>query len=231
MRNFITFILLIFCISLTTNAQVGIGTSNPQAELHLAGNKTGIQTLRIDDLAVTADGSNPGELATTSTTVKKTVFIDESGNLWSSDAYGSSMKSVVFSTPQNIAGSTQTDITDATLTFTPKHQVVYLSFAVSGYNPLVCGPGNNTRDQHSYFVVHVIKDGVTVGSFVCLSATTNEGVGSVGAANNGAAQFPISVIPGALTTIKLQGNNGGLAFECGFTINNGGYTSYMTIMD
>jgi hypothetical protein len=210
---------------------VGIGTSNPQAELHVAGSKTGIQTLRIDDLAVTTGGTNPGELATSSTTVKKTVYIDESGNLWSSDAYGSSMKSVVFSTAQNIVGSTKTNITGAALTFTPKHEVVYLSFAVSGYNRLTCGSGPNNTNQHSWFGVHVIKDNVTVGSFVSLSATTNEGVGSVGAANNGAAQFPINVTPGVPTTIKLQGNNGGLAYGCGFTINNGGWSSYMSIMD
>jgi hypothetical protein len=217
--------------SIAIYAQVGIGTSNPQAELHVAGSKTGIQTLRIDDLAVTATGTNPGELSTSSTTIKKTVYIDDSGNLWSSDAYGSAMKSVVFSTPQNIVGATKTDITGATLTFTPKHQVVYLSFAVSGYNPLTCGGGPNNTNQHSWFGVHVIKDTVTVGSFVSLSATTNEGVGSVGAANNGAAQFPITVTPGVPTTIKLQGNNGGLAYGCGFTINNGGWTSYMSIMD
>jgi hypothetical protein len=229
MRTIFAFFTFVLCICLTIHAQVGIGTSNPQAELHVAGSKTGIQTLRIDDLAVTTGGTNPGELATSSTTVKKTVYIDESGNLWSSDAYGSSMKSVSLSaTTQNIQGATRTDITGATITFIPKHTIVYLSFTISGYNPLDCA---ESLEQLSWFGVHVIKDAVKVGSFVSLSAASDDITGAVGAANVSAAQFPITVIPGVSTTIKLQGNTDGAEDSCGFTIDAVNWTSYLTIMD
>jgi hypothetical protein len=139
------------------------------------------------------------------------------------------MKSVVLPAgSQNIQGATRTNITGATLTFTPKHTTVYLSFTISGYNPLDCA---NSFEQLSWFGVHIIKDGVNVGSFVSLSAASDDLTGAVGAANVSAAHFPIAVTPGVATTIRLQGNTGGAEHSCGFTIDAVNWTSYLTILD
>ena len=122
-------------ISLTQNnyAQVGIGTTTPLQQLHLDGTAAGLQTIRIDDCAVTAAGTNPGELATTNTTANKALYSDVNGDLQVRYIFGDNTQSVILPAgSQNINNTSLTDITGATITFTPRHSTVYLSFAISG---------------------------------------------------------------------------------------------------
>ena len=214
-------------ISLTQNnyAQVGIGTTTPLQQLHLDGTAAGLQTIRIDDCAVTAAGTNPGELATTNTTANKALYSDVNGDLQVRYIFGDNTQSVILPAgSQNINNTSLTDITGATITFTPRHSTVYLSFAISGYNPLCFA------DQQSYFVVGVTNGGTNVGNFLSMSAT-NDAVGATGAATITGAKFPLTVTPGVAVTIKLRGRDGGQTHDCGFTIDRTNYTSYMTIED
>lgn len=214
-----------FFISKKSHAQVGIGTTNPMQQLHLDGTDAGLQTIRIDDCAVTASGTNPGELATTNTTTNKALYSDSNGDIQVRYIYGDNTQSVILPVgSQNINNTSLTDITGATITFTPRHSTVYLSFAISGYNPL-CG-----SDQ-SWFSVGVNNGGTNVANFLSMTATTDDITGSVGAATITAAKFPLSVTPGVAVTIKLRGRDGGTNHVCGFTIDRTNYTSYMTIED
>ena len=223
--NKILLTLLTSLITSITIAQVGIGTTNPQQMLHIDGSVAGLQTLRIDDIAVTATGTNPGELAPSNSSTGKALYSDSNGDVKVRYVYGDNMQSVILSgANQNINSAGLTDITGATITFTPRHSIVYLSFAISGYNPLCFA------DQSSYFVVGVTNGGSNVANFLSLTAT-NDTTGATGAATVTAANFPLSVTPGVPVTIKLGGRDGGYVHDCGFLIEKAGYTSYMTILD
>lgn len=212
--------------SIAQGGNVGIGTTLPAGRLHLANtNNTQLETIRIQDMAVTTGATNNAELATTTTTTNKAVYVDNNGDLRSRYAYGDNTQSVTLSgAAQTITTTTLTDITGASITFTPRHAVVYLSFAVSGYNPLTSGP------QQSWFVVGVDRNGTTIGNFLSLSATQGSGAAS-GAATVSAGHYPITVTPGVPVTIKLRGRRGGTNSADGFRIDKTGYTSYMTIWD
>ena len=226
--NKILLTLLTSLITSITIAQVGIGTTNPQQMLHIDGSVAGLQTLRIDDIAVTAGGSNPGELATTSTTTSKALYSDSNGDVKVRYVYGDNMQSVVLASgTQTITNTSLTDITGASITFTPRHSVVYLSFTITGYNPLT----TSGLDPLTWFSVGVSRGATNVGNFLSLTGTSDDVTGSAGAASITAANFPITVTPGVSVTIKLRGRNGGINNGDGFRIDRTNYTSYMSILD
>ena len=77
--------------------------------------------------------------------------------------YRDNIQSVTLSRAnQNINNTNMRDINGATITFTPRHSTVCLSFAISGYNPLSGGSGS---DQQSWFSVGVSNDGANVAKF------------------------------------------------------------------
>ena len=209
--------LLMSFIFLQKNyAQVGIGTTNPLQELHIAGTTS---TIRVEGLNSINNSNNNG-------TDLASLAVDTNGDIKIREAiYGDNIQYVVLpSGTQNINTTYLTDITGASITFTPKHDTVYLSFAISGYNPLCYA------DQQSYFVVGVSKNGSNIGNFLSLTAT-NDDSSATGAATVTAANYPISVTAGTPVTIKLQGRDGGSVHDCGFDINKTDYTSYLTILD
>lgn len=65
-------ILLLLFINFTITAQVGVGTNNPQEELHVAG---ATSTIRVDGLS---EANNPNNLGQSSTSK---VFVNEFGDL------------------------------------------------------------------------------------------------------------------------------------------------------
>jgi hypothetical protein len=195
--------------------------------LHISGTNAGLQTLRIDDVAVTAGGTNPGELATSTTSANKTLVVDSNGDIKSRYVYGDNIQSVILPAgSQNITNPSFYDITGATITFTPRHTTVYLSFTITGYNPLSGG-----LDPLTWFSVGVSRGGTNIANFLSLTGTSDDVTGSAGAASITAANFPITVTPGTPITIKLRGRNGGINNGDGFTIDKTNYTSYMTILD
>lgn len=208
-------------------AQVGIATTSPQQMLHIDGSASGLQTIRIDDLAVTASGTNPGELSTSTSTSDKVLYSDANGDVRVRYIYGDNVKSVVLpSGSQNIKNTSLVDITGASITFTPRHSTVYLSFTITGYNPLT-----SSIDPLTWFSVGVSRGATNLGNFLSLTGTTDDTTGSAGAASITAANFPITVTPGVPVTIKLRGRNGGINNGDGFTIDRTNYTSYMTILN
>jgi len=209
--------------------RVGIGTTTPQQLLHIDGSSAGLQTIRIDDCAVTAAGTNSGELATTNSSSNKALYSDVNGDVQVRYVYGDNIQSVTLSgADQTINNTSLRDINGATITFTPRHSTVYLSFAISGYNPLSGGSG---ADQQSWFSVGVTNGGTNVANFLSMTASADDTLGATGAATINAANYPLSVTPGVPVTIKLRGRDGGNNHQSGFTIDKTNYTSYMTILD
>ncbi|MFD0963502.1 hypothetical protein [Pseudofulvibacter geojedonensis] len=204
-------------------SQVGIGTTNPQQQLHISGSQTGLQTLRIDDLAVTTGGTNPGELTTTIISANKALYTDARGDLYSRYILGDNTQSLIISGSQNINDTNLTDITGASITFTPRHSTVFLSFSVSGDIPASC---INSNTQESWFAVGVSVNGSNIANFSSMSASTNSSSSTITV-----AQLPVSVSAGSPVTINLQGRDGGAVHDCGFTIDSTNLTSYMTITD
>ena len=209
--------------------RVGVGTITPQQFLHIDGSSAGLQTIRIDDCAVTSAGTNSGELATTNSTSNKALYSDVNGDVQVRYVYGDNIQSITLSgADQNINNTNLRDINGATITFTPRHSIVYLSFAISGYNPLSGGSGT---EQQSWFSVGVTNGGTNVANFLSMTASADDTLGATGAATITAANYPISVTPGVSVTIKLRGKDGGNNHQSGFTIDKTNYTSYMTILD
>ncbi|WP_394759057.1 hypothetical protein [Flavobacterium sp.] len=207
------------------NGNMGIQTTNPLQALHIGGSAAGLQTLRIDDIAVTAGGTNPGELAPTITTSDKALYADSNGDVRVRSIYGDNTQSTILAAgTQNISTNAFVDITGATITFTPKHSTVYLSFAISGYNPLT---GTSPR---GWFAVRIMNGATNAGNFVTLTATNDAG-GSNGAATVSSGNFPLTVVPGVPVTIKLQGRVSAAILNAHYTIDKTNYTSYMTILD
>lgn len=222
-------LLLLLSITITQAQNVGIGEAVPLQKLHINGTPAGLQTIRIEDCAVTSAGTNAGETAlaaTTTTTSKKAVYADANGDLTVRYVYGDNAQTVKLPAgSQNIGTTGYTDIIGATITFTPRHSVVYLSFAVSGYDPLGGGAS-------SWFVVAVDNGGTNVGQFLSLSAEYDDtNGGGSGAATVTTAMYAITVTPGASVTLKLKGRVGGVNYSNGFTIDATSFTTYMTIWD
>ena len=199
-------------------AQVGIGTTSPLQELHIAGTTS---TIRIDGLNNTNNTNNNG-------TDLAPIAVNASGDLQvRTPIYGDNIQSVILPNgSQNITSNSLVNITGATITFTPRHSVVYLSFTITGYNPLT-----SSIDPLTWFSVGVTNGGTNVGNFLSLTGTSDDITGSAGAASITAANFPLTVTPGVPVTIRLRGRNGGVNDGDGFTIDRTNYTSYMTILD
>lgn len=210
------------------NGNVGIAETNPQQRLHIGSVDATIQTIRVADMATNGDADFGKTSNQTNTTTGRSVYVDANGDMSARYAYGDNTQSVILASgTQNITSTTLVDITGASITFTPRHSTVYLSFSIAGYNPLVGTPRPQT-----WFVVSLDVAGSTRASFLSMSATTDDLTGSVGAATVSAGNFPITgLTPGTPVTIKLRGRVGGNNHTAGFTIDRTDYTSFITILD
>ena len=153
------------------------------------------------------------------------MYSDTNGDVKVRYAYGDNNQSTILAgANQDITTVAFVDIVGATITFTPRHTTVYLSFAVSGYNPL----GGLT--PRSWLVVGVSNAGVNVANFLNLTAT-NDALGSSGAGTVSAGNFPLTVVAGVPVTIKLQGRVSSATADGTFRVDKTNYTSYLTIND
>jgi len=85
----------------------------------------------LDDYSVTSSGTNLGELATTNSTSNKALYSDVDGDVQVRYIYGDNIQSITLSgADQNINNTNLRGINGATITFTPRHSTVYLSFAI-----------------------------------------------------------------------------------------------------
>jgi hypothetical protein len=230
MKQLLIIALAAFATANVNAQNVGIGEASPVQKLQIDGSATGLQTIRIEDLATNQAGDfgqTSGANVQTSTTTSKGVYADANGDLTARYVYGDNVQSTILSgAVQNITSATLVDITGATLTFTPRHSTVYLSAVIAGYNPLTA-----SQTHSSWLVVGVNKGGTNVANFLTLTAEMDDVTGSSGAGMVTIAHFPLSVTPGTPVTIKLQGRVGGTGSSDTFAVDKVNYTSYMTILD
>jgi hypothetical protein len=122
--------------------------------------------------------------------------------------YGKNIQSIVGTTNTNINTNVFTDMEDMTITFTPKHNVVYVSFGASG--------DINTTDawQQGYVEFKLFRDATSVAGTVSLGTDYDyDGTNNylVTAWNAHFSMYPVTVTPGVPTTIKIQWMRDGIS--------------------
>ena len=123
--------------------------------------------------------------------------------------YGKNIQSVVGSNLSTIyatidpANTPYILMTDMTLTFTPKHSTVYVNFSASGYvNSIINNTGLTTRPTLINFE---LRNGTnTEATTITLGTDYDDVTGVLTSWNAGFTMFPISVTPGASTTISIR---------------------------
>lgn len=127
------------------------------------------------------------------------------------NAYGKNIQSVVGTTNTNIDTNAFTSMAQMSITFTPKHNVVYVNFSASG--DVNIGSGS----PQGYVEFRVLKDGVRVGGTASLVTDyDNDDVGGQFIAAAWNAQFnmyPVSVTAGTSTTINIEWMRDGFAMQ------------------
>lgn len=118
--------------------------------------------------------------------------------------YGKNIQSVVGTTDITRNNNTFADMADMSITFTPKHNVVYVSFGASG-------DLNIASDPQGFVEFKIIKDGVAAGGCVSIASDYDDLGGSVGAWNAHFTMYPVTVTPGVSTTIKIQWMRDGIS--------------------
>jgi hypothetical protein len=171
---------------------MGIGTPTPSQKLDVSGNVQFSGALMPNSLAGTA-----GQVLTSSGAgVAPT---------WTTP-YGTNMQTVKGTTDITINTTTFTDIADMTLTFTPKHNTVFVNFSAAG-------DMDTTGARLAYVEFKLFKDGVAVPNAGTVSLCTDydDAKGVATAWNAHFTMFPVSVTTGTSTTIKVQWMRAGFA--------------------
>lgn len=176
---------------------IGISTTNPFQMLHLSGAAAGLQTIRIEDLA--SGSGAPGDLgALTSGTNEKVVYVDVNGDMHARPIYGDNVQSVAGTTDATLATqNTWVNVPQMSITFTPKHSKVFISYSMSGYLDVSTYPmvDVSTRLQvNGVTQAGCISPGEDYDSFTGISSGWNEQLDF----------YPITVTPGSSTTVIVQ---------------------------
>ncbi len=160
MKNTITLCLLCYSIAMTSWGQVGIGTVDPQEDLHIAGIGS---TIRIDGLNSSNNNKNLGGSS------KYNVLVDADGNLSLGDASGqisseSNVSSpVVVQTTAN-SGLNSSELYQKNFTLTQKGLVVityYVSMDFKSYDGTANLEDGRAKIAHNYFYM---GDGTTANT-------------------------------------------------------------------
>lgn len=130
---------------------------------------------------------------------------------YSDTRYGSNIQSVKGTTDILIYSSIDTapfvTMTDMTITFTPNHSTVYISFSSSGWiSPVINTTAVTTNQTGVYF--KLLHDATTVGHSTSVAGDYDFddifGDGILTGWNAHFTMFPITVTPGVSTTISVQ---------------------------
>lgn len=122
--------------------------------------------------------------------------------------YGKNIQSVAGTTNTSKNNNTFTDMADMTITFTPKHSVVYVNFGASGDIDI-----STDTWQQGYVQFKLFRDATAIAGTVSLGTDYDYDGGNniVSAWNAHFTMYPVQVTPGVSTTIKIQWMRDGLS--------------------
>ena len=170
---------------ISNTGNVGIGTTNPAQKLDVAGNVQFSGALMPNALP-----GNTGQVLTSSGAGVAPIW---------TTPYGSNIQFSKGTTDITINSSTFADMADMTLTFTPKHNTVFVNFSAAG-------DMDPSGAKLAYAEFKLFKDGVAVPNAGCITLCTDydnsDGVAT--AWNAHFTMFPVTVTAGTSTTIKVQ---------------------------
>jgi hypothetical protein len=157
MKNIITLFLLSVFSALSGWAQVGIGTTNPQEALHIAGSNA---TIRIEGLDSSNNTLNKGG------TEMYNVMVDANGKLSLSDLPGQLSSEASMSSPIAVQTTANSDLNSTELfqrsfTLTQRAMVVityYISMDFKSYDGSACLTDGRAKIAHNYWY---LGDGTT----------------------------------------------------------------------
>jgi len=125
---------------------------------------------------------------------------------YTDNRYGDNIQSVIGTTDISVDTTTFTDMADMTITFTPNHSTVYVSFSASGIM-------DDTTFIPEASLAHFNLINVTAGNTRICGVETlttdydfDDVFGEIGAVSWNAhiTMFPVIVNPGTSTTLKIQ---------------------------
>lgn len=192
---------------------LGIGNSSPTSMLSV-GSSSEFQVNSTGDIVKINNVTTnfPGTQGSANTFLKN----NGSGVLSWSQPYGDNIQYAEGTTDISTSSAVMTDMTNMSITFTPVHNYIYLTFTASGSVDV-------TLSTWSYIMFNILKDGtalssggvVTLSSFTDISKTGT--ITSIGAWNCSTTRR-IAVTSGTPTTIKIQWMTNGISF--GTVYNN-----------
>ena len=189
----------------STTGYLGIGTNNPDQKLHLDDEGSGLETIRVEDLGSGNEGDfsqTSGGNAQSNSTSNRVVYVDNNGDMTARYVYGDNVQSVIGTSNISTSSNSFSDVQALTITFTPRHSVVYVTFSISGAGQLP----NATRSY--WLLARLVKDGTPLkGTGTVVTDRHSGGVNS--AYNVSMNNYPVSVTRGVPTTIKVQWRIGG----------------------
>lgn len=129
-----------------------------------------------------------------------------------SKRYGDNMQYAIGTTDISTSSTTFVDMADMSITFTPNHPVVFVTFGASGNMDLT---GSSPYAAYGHFrLVNVTAGNTTVAATATLTTdfdfddVTGLRIGT--SWNASINQFPVNVTPGQSTTLKIQWLRNGL---------------------
>lgn len=112
--------------------------------------------------------------------------------------YGKNIQSVTGNSNTNVTTNAFQDMADMSITFTPKHNVVYLNFSASG------DMQTSSRGSYVEFRIVNVTAGTNLAGTVSLGTDHDDLVGTATAWNAQFVMYPVTVTAGTPTTLKIQ---------------------------
>lgn len=174
-------------------------------------------------------------------TLQKWVLVDYVGENANTDSpYGSNMQSVKGTTDTSMNSVNFTDMQDMTLTFTPTHSTVFVSFSASGFmNVSGTMPENGGA---AFRLINVTASNSVEAGFATLATDYDSDTYNgnfyeavISAWSVGLNMFPVTVNPGESTTLKIQWAREAVAYaqelRCNVASDPSGAHRALTVFD
>ncbi|MDN3677998.1 hypothetical protein QWY90_11845 [Flavobacterium paronense] len=144
-----------------------------------------------------------------------TLMYNKSSSRWivianTDTPYGRNIKSVIGTTNTSTNSATFADMANMSITFTPKHNVVYLNFSAAGDMGLLA------EGSYVDFRIVNVTAGTNLGGTTSLATDFDDLSGVATSWNAQFVMFPITVTAGTPTTIKIQWLRDGNALDTAY---------------